>query len=263
MTRWFSLSVAVVGALLVGGAVTGTTAASWTDQRPLAASSVASGSMSFTTTAPAGVTVARTAGTSATTSFVLDDTSVGKKLQQRITASVTGTPTGITATVGTSCPSASSVNVDTTPTSPDVTLCVRVLSSATAVSGSVTISVSGAQRPTAGWTTPVSTVTVPVIVGTAPATPPVISCLGANLNGFSWPAVSGATNYVVTSSATQTGTYLDVATTATTSHTPTLAGNTTTFFRVRATNAAGSSAASNTLRIIRTGNNYTCAAVTP
>ena len=262
MTRWFSLSVAVVGALLVGGAVTGTTAASWTDQRPLAASSVGSGSMSFTTTAPAGVTVARTAGASATTSFVLDDTSVGKKLQQRITASVTGTPTGITATVGTNCPSASSVQVNTTPTSADVPLCVRVISSATAVSGSVTISVSGAQRPTAGWTTPVSTVTVPVLVGTAPAAP-VISCLGATQNGFSWPAVSGATNYVVTSSATQTGTYLDVATTATTSHTPTLAGSTTTFFRVRATNPAGSSAASNTLRITRTGPNYTCAAVTP
>ena len=263
MSRRVPLYVAVVGALLVGGATTGTTAATWTGQRQLASNSVGSGAMTFTTTTPAGVTVNRTATSSATTTFVLDDTSVGKKLQQRVTAQVASTPTGVMATVGTSCPGASSVQVDTTPTSADVSLCVRVASSLTAVSGTVTLNVSGAQRPS-GWTTPVSTVSVPVTVNTAVAPgAPVLSCNSATQNGFRWPAVAGALDYVVTSSTTQTGTYTDVVTQTQLSYLPTVGGNTTTFWRVRATNVVGSSPASNTIRIVRSGANYTCQAVTP
>ena len=146
--------VAVVGALLVGGATTGGTNASWSGQRTLAANSVSSGQMSYTATTPGGVTVSKVAGAFADTTLVLDDTSVGKKLGQRITATVGTTPTGVTATVGTTCPGAASVvTVDTTPTSADQTLCVRVTSSPTAVSGDVTLNLSSAQRPVAGWTT--------------------------------------------------------------------------------------------------------------
>ena len=166
------LIATVVGALLVGGATTGVTRASWADQRSLHAHQVTAGSMSFTATSPGAVTVSQAAGSTADTSFVLDDTSAGKNLQQRITATVATTPAGVTATVGTSCASATTASdfVDTTPTSPNQTLCAKVTSSTTAVSGNVTINLSGAQRPS-GWATPVLTVTFQVTVTpVAPAT---------------------------------------------------------------------------------------------
>lgn len=162
------LVAAAVGALLVGGATTGGTFASWTSQRPLHANDVQSGQLSFTATSPGAVAVDQTAGSTADTTFVLDDTSTGKNNQQRITASVAGTPAGITAGIGTSCATATSasVAVDTTPTSPNQSLCVRVTVTnqpTTAVSGDVTVSISGAQRPT-GWSTPISTIRVPVTI---------------------------------------------------------------------------------------------------
>jgi len=258
MSRRFPLLVAVVGALLVGGATTGTTGATWTGQRPLASSAVSSGAMGFTTTAPAGVTVARAAGAAATTSFVLDDTSTGRNLRQRVTATVATAPGGVTATVGTSCPGAASVQVTSTPTSPDTSLCVRVVSSATAVSGSVSLTVSGAQQPS-GWTTPVSTVTVPVtVVATAAPGTPNVTCTGPSQNGFGWAAVSGADSYTLASSTAQGGPYGDVATQTQTQYLPSVSGQSTTFFQVRATNTAGSSPVSRTVRIIRSGSAYTC-----
>ena len=158
---------AVVGALLIGGATTGVTHASWTNQRQLQAHGVQAGAMSFTATTPGAVAVDRTASSTADSTFVLDDTSAGKNLQQRITASVAGTPAGITARIGTACnATTTSVAVDTTPTSANQTLCVRVTSSTTAVSGNVTVNLSGSQRPS-GWTTPTATVSVPVTVRSA------------------------------------------------------------------------------------------------
>lgn len=194
------LTVAVVGALLIGGATTGTTRASWTGQASLRSSSVASGQMSYTATTPAGVTVNKAAGSTADTTFVLDDTSAGKNLTQRITAAVASTPTGVTATIGTSCPGGPSVSVDTTPTSPDQTLCVRVTSSTTAVSGNVTIDLSSAQRPTAGWTTTPITRTFAVTVDTGvPGVPANFRCTGRanNTVDLAWSAVSGATSYKI------------------------------------------------------------------
>jgi hypothetical protein len=256
MSRRIPLYVAVVGALLVGGATTGTTGATWTGQRQLAATAVGSGQMGFATTTPAGVTVPQGPG-SATTSFVLDDTSTGKNLRQRITAQVAGTPTGVTATVGTSCPGAASVQVDTTPASAEVSLCVRVTGSATATAGTVTLNLSGAQQPS-GWTTPVSVVSVPVTVGVVP-TAPNLTCTGPNQNGFGWAAVTGAASYTIASSGSQNGTYTDRATQTQTQYLPTVGGQSTTFFRVRATNTAGSSPNSNAVRITRSGSAYTCA----
>src|SRR5688500_12622942 len=184
MKSTIPLTVAVVGALLIGGATTGTTRASWTGQAPLHSSSVGSGQMSYTVTAPAGVTVDKLAGSIADTTITIDDTSLGKNLTQRITASVAGTPAGVTATIGTTCAAGPSF-VDTAPTTPNQTLCVRVTSSTTAVNGTVTINLSSAQRPTAGWTTPTITRSVAVTV-TQPAqlpAAPVLQCGSFLSNG--------------------------------------------------------------------------------
>jgi hypothetical protein len=148
--------------------------------------------------------------------------------------------------------------VNTTPSSADVTLCVRVASSLTAVSGTVTLQVSGAQQPS-GWTTPVSTVSVPVTVTTGVPTAPSVTCTGPNQNGFGWTAVSGANDYTIASSTAQNGTYADLVTQTQTQYLPTVSGQSTTFFRVRANNAAGSSPVSKTVRITRSGSSYTCA----
>lgn len=252
---------AVVGALLVGGATAGGTNASWRDQRTLDAHTVSSGQMSYTASTPGGVTVNRTAGATADTTLVLDDTSAGKNLGQRITATVGATPSGVTATVGTTCHGAASVTVDTTPTSADQTLCVRVTSSTTAVSGSVTVNLSSAQRPSAGWTTPVisRSVAVTVIAPVPAPSAPVLTC-NATATGFTWPAVSGATSYAVHRSTASGGTYTVDSSDATSPHLPTLNGQSTTFFKVTAGNAGGTSGFSNILKIVRDGNKYSCGA---
>ncbi len=202
------LVATVVGALLVGGATTGVTFASWSNQRPLHANGVQSGRLSFTATSPGAVAVDQTAGSTADSTFVLDDTSTGKNNQQRITASVAGTPAGITARVGTSCLTATtaSVAVDTTPSSANQSLCVRVTVSnqpTTAVSGSVTVSISGAQRP-AGWSTPLTTVSVPVTVNTGMT----LTCAGSPANNtvrIEWTPTPGGGPYTVGWSSSPTG----------------------------------------------------------
>lgn len=262
------LIVAVVGALLVGGATTGTTRASWTDQAPLQQHGVASGQMSYTATTPAGVSVDQVAGATADTTFVLDDTSAGKNLTQRITATVAGAPTGVTATVGTSCPGSATVFVDTTPTSADQTLCVRVTSSATAVSGDVTINLSSAQRPAAGWTTPIITRTFPVTVTTPAPSAATLACGSSTNNShtFSWASVTGATSYSVfrSNTANADASYSSVLTgTTATSYTAAVSNGQISYLRVKAVNGTGSSAYSNTVRIERIGSTVTCALVTP
>jgi hypothetical protein len=251
---------AMVGALLVGGATMGGTNASWTSQRDLAASSVSSGQLGYTASIPGGVTLSRVAGATADTTLVLDDTSVGRNLHQRITATVATTPTGVTATVGTTCPGAASVSVDTTPTSADRTLCVRVTSSTTAVSGNVTLTLSSAQHPVAGWTTtPISrsvavTVNAPVPAPTAPA----LSCTTAG-SGLSWTAVSDVT-YAVHRSTAAGGPYSPESTNATSPYVPSLNGQSATYFTATASNAGGTSGPSNIVKIVRDGNRYTCGA---
>jgi hypothetical protein len=268
------LIAAVVGALLVGGATAGVTQASWTDQRQLHAHGATAGSMSFTATSPGAVSVDKVSTSSAETSFVLDDTSAGKNLQQRITASVASSPAGVTATVGTSCAGATtgSVFVDTTPNSPNQTLCAKVTSSTTAVSGTVTINLSGAQRPT-GWATPVAQVAVPVTVNAVvtppPAVPASFRCTGFDNNNivrFAWDAVPAAEKYRVYLSGSAT--FVEATAPATT-----LAANRNTWvigngvpvtFLVKSyTAAGGESAASNTVTVTF-GSGRTCSPqVTP
>ena len=258
---------AVVGALLVGGATTGGTHASWSSQRQLAAHSVSSGQMGYTATTPGGVTVTRVAGATADTTLVLDDTSVGKNLGQRITATVGSTPTGVTATVGTTCPGAASVSVDTTPTSADQTLCVRVTSSTTAVSGNVTLTLSSAQRPVAGWTTAAITRTVPVTVDAQGLT--CSAQTTRDNRSFSWAPVTGATGYTVSISNTLTGGYTTAATygSATAQHQVTFTTVQARFYRVTASTASGTTAIPGAIRMERLGNNgnsnMTCEVVTP
>lgn len=269
------LVATVVGALLIGGATTGGTFASWSNQRQLHAHGVQSGQLSFTATSPGAVAVDQTAGYTADSTFVLDDTSVGKNNRQRITASVAGTPAGITARIGTSCASATtaSVAVDTTPTSADQSLCVRVTVDmpTTAVSGNVTVTISGAQRPT-GWSTPSTMLQVPVTVTPAVSTPvaPVISCGAFQSNGnysFTWTALDGLTYSVHRSTGPNLdGSFATVTATGNSPYTASLANPSTTFWRVKATNAAGTSGWSNTLRLARDGNGINsidCDAVTP
>jgi hypothetical protein len=263
------LIAAVVGALLVGGATTGVTHASWTGQRHLQAHQVSAGSMSFTATSPGAVTVDKVSGSTAETSFVLDDTSAGKNLQQRITATVAGAPAGVTATVGTSCTTtAASASVDTTPTSLDQTLCVKVASSPTAVSGTVTVSIAGAQQPT-GWSTPVLTRTIPVTVNAAavPAVPPLLGCLprdGGNIS-FTWAPETGLSYTLYSASVNQDANYVSAGA-VTPPHSVAPGQNTTTFYRVKATNPAGATSGfSNTVRVLR-GNGastITCTLVSP
>lgn len=268
------LTAAVVGALLVGGATTGVTRASWTDQRQLHAHGATAGSMSFTATSPGAVSVDKVSTSTAETSFVLDDTSAGKNLQQRITATIATTPAGITATVGTSCASATtaSVAVDTTPTSPDQSLCVRVMSSTTAVSGTVTINLLGAQQPT-GWSTPLVSRSFQVTANDgAPPAAPMLACGTFQSNGvfsFAWPTLSGVTYTVYRSTTTNADASFSVVPAPpahTSPYSAALANPSTTFWRVKATNPAGTSGWSNTVRLTRTGNgngNHVCALVTP
>jgi len=253
------LIVAVAGALLIGGATTGSTRASWTSQAPLHQHSVASGQMSYTATTPAGVAVNKVAGSTAETTFVLDDTSQGKKLTQRITATVGTTPTGVTATVGTTCPGDVSVSVAMTPTTPNQALCVRVTSSTTAVNGNVTINLSSAQRPVAGWTTPTITKSVAVTVNNPVVAPsaPQLTCGTRNNNDipFTWVAVSGETYTVHRSTTTNTAGAFSPAPTPpayTTPYVVNMPDNITTrYYRVSATNSGGTSGFSNTVEIKR------------
>jgi hypothetical protein len=255
---------AVVGALLVGGATTGTTRASWVDQAPLQAAAVSSGSMSFTTTTPPGVTLAQADGETADTSFVVDDTSVGRNLAQRITATVTGAPAGVTATVGTACGSTGpSVSVDTTPTSANQNLCVRVTSSSSATSGQVTINLTGAQRPS-GWATPVTTVTVPVATSSAL----VLSCGGSASPSpayrLTWNDLD-ASLYSVYRSSSADGPWELVHITGSQNRQyveDEWSNNQVSHFRVIAHLSWWSDETSNVLRVRRNGasNNFTCGA---
>jgi len=199
------LVATVVGALLVGGATTGSTVALWRDQAGLAQSQVESGRLSYTASTPSGVTVAKTEGSTADTVITVDDTSLGKNIAQRITANIGSTPAGVTATVGTTCGGTTNF-VDTTPASTDQTFCVRVASSTSAVDGNVAVSLNSVQRPGAGWSTPTisRSVAVTVTVPPAPTGPANFRCGATTVDRgkvtsvtLSWDPVAGSSRYVV------------------------------------------------------------------
>jgi hypothetical protein len=114
-----------------------------------------------------------------------------------------------------------------------------------------------------------ATVTVASPSPTAPPATPVVACGSrANNNEFSiaWAQVTGATQYTVHRSATNLdGSYSQIATvaaTSPTSYTASIETDGTHFFRLRAANAAGTSAFGKTVSIVRVGNGnnqFTCA----
>lgn len=271
MTSRIPLIAAVAGALLVGGATTGVTHASWTSQRHLQAHQVSAGSMSFTATSPGAVTVNKVSGSTAETSFVLDDTSAGKNLVQRITATVADVPTGVTATVGTSCTTtAATAFVDTTPTSLDQTLCVKVTSSPTAVSGTVTLKFSGAQRPT-GWATPVLTRTFAVTVNSSFSLGCPTVGTTRNLMPLTWTTAPGATAYSVREDTAVNGSFTtqvfsDSTAPLDTTYPVTMTDPGSRYYLVRATTPSGA-VVTNKVLVTRAGNNgqnnMSCQVITP
>lgn len=270
------VAATVLGALLVGGAGTGgSTYARWVDQVKQGSSSVLSGSMGFTAAAaPASLSVGR--GTSGSTVVTVTDTSQGKNLVQRVTPTVAAT-NGVSASLvtrsGGSCTSTAQGPVALTP-SQAFSTCVSVSVPQGTVAGSatVTVTLNGAQvrgGSATGWTFGPRTVSIPVtITGSVPAAP-VLTCASGSGSStgytFSWPAVTDATGYTVHRSDTTNtdAAFGQVASQAATSWTALVGGSQTSYVRVKAVNAAGSSAYSNTLRLIKTTGNVTCSEVTP
>jgi hypothetical protein len=266
------LLVAVVGALLVGGATTGTTLASWRDQAGAASGSVASGSMALTAAStPATLSVAR--GTTGTTLVTVSDASSAqaKNLVQRLTPTVTGTlPSGVSATLttrsGSTCTSTVQGAVTTGPSGSFVTcLNVSVASGATATSATVTVSVAGRQLrggTPAGWTATDRTVTVPVTVFTAP---PVISCLWQGGSLYVTWATAAGTTYTGYYATSQAGPYTSFG--AVTAPLPmTVSPNSSFYVRVTASAGGQPSGYSNTLLLARGQGGQstpTCTPVTP
>jgi hypothetical protein len=261
---------AVVGALLIGGATTGGTHATWVNAQSLAASTAKSGSMDFTLGAPSTL-AAINAGSEGQTTFVVTDTGVGKKLVQRITATVASTPAGVSAFVatGSTCggSTAPAAFADKTPSdaSRTQTYCVRVMSTATAVSGNVTLSVTGAQRPS-GWSVAAKTVTIPVTI-TQPAPPaPALVCSGTssdpNARTFTWTSVGSGATYQVYRQAPGATTFTPLTPTqsATTFTETNLGANLTSLFKVKSILNGVESIFSSTVTISRNGNsaNYNC-----
>ena len=275
---------AVVGALLIGGATTGGTHASWVSTAQLSGKSTAGYSVksgNIGLTAPSNAAFASNFGKSGpaqTTTFTVTDNSAGKNLKQQVTASVSQ-PSGFTVTVGATCAAATSAsatsanNIGPAPTTKTTTFCVKATPGSGAVTGSITVTLDGQQKP-AGWTAPSQQFTIPVTVNAPAPTAPTLSCSPGRQNNndfaFSWSAVTGATGYTVyVAGANADANYGPVTGMPTTSTSLTVNGftdNVDRFYRVKVTTASGTSGYSNTIKITRTGNgsgNFNCSGVTP
>ncbi len=210
MNHRIPLIVAVVGALLVGGATTGSTRASWVDQVNLPTHAVGSGEMTRTgVAAPTSLSV--TKGLTATTKVTATNSSpaAAKNLVQRITPTVSvsttpGSATGVTASLtttnsGGTCTGTAQGPVSTTA-GQNFVFCVNVSATAgtTATAATVTVTLSGQQMRNGnpqGWNSS-QTVTVPVTV-LAPTPPtPVLTCVEIGSDArVSWTEVPGTTYY--------------------------------------------------------------------
>ncbi|MBD3924193.1 hypothetical protein IEZ26_06135 [Nocardioides cavernae] len=266
------LLAAVVGVLLIGGATTGGTHASWVSRANLQTAGVSSATMGLGATAsPTTLEVER--GSTESTRVTVTDTSstAARNLRQRATPTLTGSlPTGITASLTTAtangCTATAQGAVDLAPGG-SFTTCVTVSASAstTATSATVRLSYSGAQvrgTTVAGWTTAAQTVTVPV---TIVVTEPVLDCSPGNANGqgsytFSWSAITGATAYRFYRATTQNGTYSLAGTVpgSQTQVSTTLDRGESGFVRVTAVVGGTESARSNAIRLQRGNGAPTC-----
>lgn len=259
------LLAAVVGVLLIGGAVTGGTHASWVSRANLQAAGVTSATMGLGAAA-SPTTLAVVRGSSASARVTVDDTSstAARNLRQRVTPTLTGSlPGGITAILTTAtasgCAATAQGVVDLAPGG-SFTTCVTVsaTASSTATSATVQLSYSGAQvrgATVAGWTTAAKTVTVPV---TIVVSEPVLDCSPGNANGqgnytFSWSAITGATSYRLYAATTQDGPYVLLETVPgnQTRFTYNLDRNQTGFARITAVVGGTESPRSNAIRLQR------------
>ncbi|MGF9760448.1 hypothetical protein AAII07_35195 [Microvirga sp. 0TCS3.31] len=257
------LLAAVVGVLLIGGATTGGTHASWVSRANLQPTGVASATMGLAAT-PSPTTLSVERGSSATTRVTVNDTSssAARNLRQRVTPSLTGSmPTGITASLtaatANGCAATAQGAVDLAPGGTFTTcLTVSVSASSAATTATLNVTYAGAQvrgTTVAGWTTAAQTVTVPV---TIVVVEPVLACSPGNASWqgsytFSWSATTGATGYRVYAATSQNGTYSLVGTVpgSQTQATTSLDFLETSFIRVTAVVGGTESARSNAIRL--------------
>lgn len=232
MSRRTPLAVAVVGALLVGGATTGTTHALWRDQATMSGSGVASGSMSHAVTidGPSSLgTLSLVPGESPKIldATVLDTSPQAKNLRQAITFAgvdlVDPTPglslsqltmsVGMKTADGCSAPTPSAADGDLTTslgtTSPGGSLgvCVKIaaLTGSPDSTGVLRLEFDGAQvRPDGqqgGWASAASTTVPLTVVGvSSPPAPNGLGCVSW-VKGVSatitWTSVPGVTYALV------------------------------------------------------------------
>ena len=285
--------VAVVGALLVGGATTGTTLARWRDQANLPASGVTSGSMSHTVLnggdARIGtLSLAAGASTATPVTATVRDTSApgSRNLRQDIRladvdlADATNglTPhhllVSVTKKPSSGCPTAPPATVAagyagavldrTAPASPAYEVCVTMAAVAGAPpsAGTLRLTFAGQQvRPDGslgGWASRTTATVHLTITSGAPATP-VLSCRepapSAGDPGYRIEWTATGPMYQVHRAKTATGPYTVVATQASTLYTdPAFGKSEVRFLRVRAVNTSGESGDSNVLKVERNGN---------
>jgi hypothetical protein len=278
MSSRIPFAAAVVGALIVGGATAGTTAASWRSQALLPGSSVKSGAMSLSgTSSPASLTVQR--GSTGRVLVTVRDTStvLARNLRQVIGVPTVTGGSGITskalATANGACTATAYTPVTTRP-GEQVTVCVELSASSTATGGQIAIAFPGTQvRPSgasiAGWTTSTTaTVSLTVPQG-APA--PGVACQTNEsapiARTFTWGDLGTGVTYQVYRRAPGSSSFAPVGSpTSATSYTEDALGNgQTSGFRVRSIQNGVQSGDSSTVTITRNGNssNYNCAVTTP
>jgi hypothetical protein len=290
MSRRTPLVVAVVGALLVGGATTGTTLAQWRDQAAMPAGGITSGSMSHAVEDP-GSALELTAGSGVTTTVLVRDTSsaAARNLRQTIrirdvalvdptsglsrsnlSLSVERKPWSGCSTPG-SGPDRLPRSLGTTSPGETIEVCLAVVADASTPTsaGSLRLDLAAEQvRPDgspAGWTSEsIATISLTVAAPTLPSTP-TVACHSGKGATFGW--TEGGSYYKVYRAAESSGPFTVVSTQTAAEYTDSGSGfskNEVRFFRVRAVNASGESVDSQVVLIERNGSsdNYKCS-VTP
>jgi hypothetical protein len=266
-----ALVAAAAGALLVGGAVTGGTSASWTGSAALAEHSVAAGAITLTPT-PAATSLTVERGQTATTLVQVADTSTGRNLVRQVRASVAGTngvATALHTAVGGACTTTPQGTV-TTGQSFGTCVSVTVPSASTATSSDVTLTLVGEQVQrgvVTGWT---RTVTVPisVTIRQSPQVPvrPSLTCglRSGNNVPVGWTTVEGETYTVEVSTTSATSGFASAP-----GANPYVAvmgtNNTHKYVRVKSTVGSASSAYSNVVRVSQANgaSSITCGEVSP
>jgi hypothetical protein len=272
---------AVVGALLIGGATTGGTFASWKVAATQTGDSVTAGRIGFTHS-ESKTSFSLNKGTPAVTDTLevtVTDQSLGKNMVQRIRPTITW-GTGVSSAVAKkkisgSCSLTDQGDENLSPNG-TFTMCVTatVDSTTSLTSSTVTVTLASQQMRGAiasGWSAPTQSYTIPVAISqpVASAAPTLVCGTAASSASFSWAAVTGATSYSIWQSVTNASdaSYVSLGN-GTSPYSPSITADGTTYWRAKSVNASGPSVFSNTLKIVRTTNNggqpkYECTGATP